>query len=145
MNFYHPDTLEHIRNPLPAVADWAEVTALEVPDYDPQTHSCRFVAGAWLVEVVPGKTSEEITAELTAALEAYYDIKAKERRYDSRYTCALRAGYAGPFQAEGQTFAVWMDTCNAYGYQVIADVLAAKRPTPTAEQLIAELPKLVWP
>lgn len=53
MNYYHPETLEHIRNPLPAVADWAEVTALSVPDYDQQTHSCRFVNGAWLVESVP--------------------------------------------------------------------------------------------
>lgn len=53
MNYYHPETLEHIRNPLPSVADWAEATALAVPDYDQQTHSCRFVSGAWLVEVVP--------------------------------------------------------------------------------------------
>lgn len=145
MNFYHPDTLEHIRNPLPAVADWAGATALPVPEYDPQEHGCRFVDGAWLAEGVPGKTNDEIINDLTTALEQHYDAVAKSRRYDNRYTCALRAGYAGPFQAEGQTFAVWMDTCNAYGYQVIADVLAAKRPTPTAEQLIAELPVIIWP
>lgn len=51
MNFYHPQTLEHIRNPLPAVADWADSTDLEPPLYDPQAESCRFVDGAWLVEV----------------------------------------------------------------------------------------------
>jgi hypothetical protein len=51
MNYYHPQTLEYIRNPLPAVADWANATALPVPEYDPQTHSCRFVEGGWLVEV----------------------------------------------------------------------------------------------
>ena len=145
MNYYHPETLEHIRNPLPAVADWAEATALAVPDYNPQTHSCRFVSGAWLVEVVPGKSAEEITAELTAALEAHYDTKARERRYDNRLTCALRAGYAGPFQAEGAIFAIWMDTCNEYGYQVMQDCLAGNRAIPTADELLAELPELVWP
>lgn len=55
-NYYHPQTLEHIRNPLPAVADWAEATELPVPEYDPQTHSCLFASGAWLVEAVPVPT-----------------------------------------------------------------------------------------
>jgi len=55
-NYYHPQTLEHIRNPLPAVAEWATATAQAVPGYDPQTHQCRFVAGAWLVEAVPVPT-----------------------------------------------------------------------------------------
>lgn len=145
MNYYHPTTLEHIRNPLPAVADWANVTALPVPEYDPQTHSCRFVSGAWLVEAVPGKSSDEIIKELTAALEAHYDSKARERRYDNRLTCALRAGYAGPFQAEGIAFAQWMDNCNAYGYQVMADCLSGARPIPTTAELIGEIPLMVWP
>ena len=61
MNYYHPETLEHIRNPLPSVADWAEVTVLSVPDYDPQTHSCRFVSGAWLVEVVTETPAPTLT------------------------------------------------------------------------------------
>jgi hypothetical protein len=91
------------------------------------------------------KTNDEIIAELTSALESHYDAVAQERRYDNRLTCALRAGYVGPFQAEGQAFAVWMDTCNAYGYQVMQDVLAKLRPVPTAEELIAELPVMIWP
>ena len=145
MNYYHPQTLEHIRNPLPAVADWANATTLPVPEYDPQTHQCRFASGAWLVEAVPGRTNDEIIAELTAALEAHYDTKACEKRYDNRLTCALRAGYAGPFQAEGIAFAQWMDNCNAYGYQVLADCLAGTRTTPTEAELLAELPVMVWP
>lgn len=145
MNYYHPTTLEHIKNPLPAVAEWAEETALPVPAYDPQTQQCRFIDGAWSVDGVPGKSNDEIIKELTAALEAHYDAKAKEKRYDNRLTCTLRAGYAGPFQAEGQTFAQWMDNCNAYGYQVMADCLAGTRTTPTEAELIAELPVMVWP
>jgi hypothetical protein len=91
------------------------------------------------------KTNDEVIAELTAALEAHYDAKARERRYDNRLTCALRAGYVGPFQAEGIAFAQWMDNCNAYGYQVMADCLSGTRVIPAAAELIAELPLIVWP
>lgn len=84
-------------------------------------------------------------ARLTGALEAHYDATAQTRHYDNRLTCALRSGYPGPFQAEGAAFGTWMDTCNAYGYQVIADVEAGKRPIPTAEELVAEMPEMVWP
>jgi len=78
-------------------------------------------------------------------LEVHYDAKAKEKRYDNRLTCALRAGYAGPFQAEGQAFAQWMDTCNAYAYGVMAEVVQGTRPLPTIDDLLAELPVLTWP
>ena len=104
---------------------------------------------------IPDPTPEEIAAqqaaeqqriiqELTAALEKHYDTKAQEKKYDNRMTCALRAGYAGPFQAEGAAFAVWMDTCNAYGYRVMEDVLTGTRTIPTPTELIAELPELTW-
>lgn len=145
MNYYHPQTLEHIRNPLPAVADWAKPTELPVPVYDEQTQQCHFKNGAWLVEAVPGPSNDEIIKALTGALERHYDTTAQSRRYDNRLTCALRAGYAGPFQAEGNAFAIWMDTCNAHGYQVMADVLAGKRSVPTEAELIAELTPIVWP
>lgn len=93
----------------------------------------------------PPPTTDELVARYTAELEAYYDSKAKERRYDSRLTCTLRAGYPGPFQTEGVAFAVWMDNCNVLGYAIMSDVLAGERPMPTVAELIAELPELVWP
>lgn len=86
-----------------------------------------------------------LVKQYTDRLERHYDEAAQSRKYDNRLTCALRAGYAGPFQAEGQTFAVWMDTCNALGYQVMAEVAAGMRPLPTEDELIALLPPLVWP
>jgi hypothetical protein len=89
-------------------------------------------------------TTPEIQAVFVAAMEAHFDSKAQEKKYDNRLTCALRAGYAGPFQAEGQAFAVWMDTCNAYGYSEMEKVLAGQRPMPTPDELIAEFPVLTW-
>ena len=81
----------------------------------------------------------------TAALESYYDSKARERRYDNRYTCSLRAGYVSPFQAEGLAFAVWMDACNAQCYTLLEQVQAGTVPMPPIEDVIAGLPELIWP
>jgi len=92
----------------------------------------------------PLRVQNKIILDLTKALEDFYDSKAQEKKYDNRLTCTLRAGYAGPFQSEGISFAIWMDNCNAYAYQVMQDVLAEEREIPTSEELIVELPILEW-
>ena len=95
--------------------------------------------------IVPKATPLPTQAEYTTALEAMYDAKAAERRYDSRLTCALRAGYAGPFQAEGTAFAIWMDDCNATAYGVMSQVMAGQIAQPTIPELLAMMPAMVWP
>lgn len=95
-------------------------------------------------EPVPAVQVDPV-AVFTAALERYYDRVAQARRYDNRYTCALRAGYAGPFQAEGAAFAAWMDQCNAHAYGVMAAVQAGERAMPESPAaLVAELPAPPW-
>lgn len=94
---------------------------------------------------IPVPTQEEIQQALLAKLDEHIDSVAKFKGYDSRITCALRAGYVNPWQQEGIAFGTWMDACYAMAYQIQADVLAGTRPTPTAEQLIAEMPVMVWP
>lgn len=83
-------------------------------------------------------------SEFISVMEAHYDTVAQEKHYDNRFTCALRAGYAGPFQTEGQLFAVWMDECNAYGYLQMAKVQNGERTMPTVAELLAELPAAPW-
>lgn len=87
-----------------------------------------------------------LIARYEAALTAHLDATAQSKRYDNRITCALRAGYSGPFQAEGAAFAAWMDQCNALGYQMLAEIQAGTRPmfSDTAA-FIAEMPAMVWP
>lgn len=80
------------------------------------------------------------------ALTNHLDSVAKSKQYDNRVTCALRAGYPGPFQAEGQAFATWMDTCNAMSYLWWAEIEAGTRPMFSApEEFIAQLPPFSWP
>ena len=89
---------------------------------------------------------EEQIAVFDAALVAHLDATARQRRYDNRVTCALRAGYPGAFQAEGIAFAGWMDQCNALAYQLLAEVVAGTRPLPSSPQALIDLmPAMVWP
>ena len=89
---------------------------------------------------------EERIAVFDAALVAHLDATARERRYDNRVTCALRAGYPSPFQAEGIAFASWMDQCNALAYSLLAEVVAGTRQMPESPQALIDLmPAMVWP
>ena len=87
----------------------------------------------------------ELQGQYTAALDAFIDAKARERGYDNRVTCSMRAGYAGPYHAECLAFALWMDACYQQGTQALAEVMAGKRNAPTPEAFLAELPPMVWP
>lgn len=93
----------------------------------------------------PPKTIEQVVAGYVVALERHYDAVAQSWGYDNRLTCALRAGYAGPYQAEGVAFAVWMDNCNFYAYEQLDLVQSGDRETPTTEELVSELPEIVRP
>lgn len=140
------------------------VTSVMPPEHNPISQELRELAPAvtpsgnyeqrWDVVAL---SPEQIAANQLAADEAmvkacdkaltdHLDATAKSRRYDNRITCAVRAGYPGPFQAEGQAFALWMDTCNALAYQFLAEIHAGSRPMPSdPQQLIDELPDMVWP
>lgn len=88
----------------------------------------------------------DVVAVFDAALTAHLDNTAKQKRYDNRITCMVRAGFVGPFQAEGQAFATWCDTCNIIAYQMLAAVQAGTAPMPESPQaFIDTLPVMFWP
>lgn len=98
-----------------------------------------------MITVSPARKAAVAQARLTEALNRHLDTVAGERRYDDRYTCALRAGFPGPFQQEGMAFAAWMDDCNVAAYTILAECKAGLRPIPTEGELIAAMPVIEWP
>jgi len=80
-----------------------------------------------------------------AVIQKYLDTSAQAKGYDDIKSAALRAGYAGPYQAEGTAFAIWMDACWAKSYTLLADVLANVITVPTDDELIAQMPVLSLP
>lgn len=156
----HPDTL--FPSPFTPPERYARVEQTPRPTYDPirqvvtegepQEQDGKWVRTWVISDLTPDQIAinqleadEKTLAEYITALEEFYDAKAQERRYDGRMSCAIRAGYPGPFRAEGEAFATWMDACNAYAYQVLEDAMSGDRPLPTIEDFLAELPTLTWP
>lgn len=112
----------------------------------PAELSDELIASMGLVAIAPPAPPPPTVADFDAALTRHLDATAQARRYDNRITCALRAGYPGPFQAEGQAFALWMDACNLAAYTLLAEVQAGTRQLPeTTQVLIEALPPMVWP
>lgn len=94
----------------------------------------------------PPPTPEQIIADMTAKVQAHMDVKARERNYDGILSlCTYATSVVPKFAAEGQAGVEWRDAVWATCYAIMADVQDGKRPAPTAEQLIAELPPFVWP
>lgn len=88
---------------------------------------------------------EDAIAKLELFLDSHLDAVAQEKRYANRIACAVRAGYPGPFQAEGVAFATWMDRCNSFAYEYLAQVKAGQKSLPsTPQELIDLLPPMRW-
>ncbi len=90
--------------------------------------------------------SARVVEAFDLALTEHLDATARAKKYDNRITCMVRAGFIGPFQAEGLAFATWCDTCNILAYQMLAAVQAGTEPMPASPAaFIATLPLMVWP
>ena len=120
-------------------------------DYSDETYTCDSTGDGmppyrlW-TKKKPEQLLEIATRKFENALDSHLDSVAREYRYNDRFTFALRAGYTGPFQAEGQAFATWMDSCNAQAYQKLQEVLAGTSQMPaTPAEFIETLPVFVWP
>lgn len=114
----------------------------------------RFDGSNWVIEAIPepeptpepnAPSQEETIASYEAALDAHLDAVAQFHRYRDRITFALRAGYPGPWQAEGIAFGTWMDTCNQQALSLLNDVIAGTATLPTIADFITALPPFEKP
>jgi hypothetical protein len=83
--------------------------------------------------------------EYDGYLMSHLNLTAQSKGYDNRITCALRAGFLGPYHAEGLAFATWMDTCNYQAFQMLQRIELGEIAIPTREEFINSLPLMVWP
>ena len=111
--------------------DWREVTEAEA---------------VILHQPSPEEQQAALLAAFTSAIQAHLDNFAQTRNYDGILSAATYATSTIPkFAAEGQYAVEARDATWATGYQIMDDVLGGKRPMPTPEAVLAELPSLVWP
>jgi hypothetical protein len=103
----------------------------------------QYIEGQQPPAAVPNPAAEE--AELTAAVQQHLDEGARQKGYGSILAaCSYAASTDATFAAEAATAVAWRDAVWAYCYAQLARYQAGQRAQPTAAQLIAELPPLVW-
>lgn len=86
-----------------------------------------------------------VQAALTKAVQNHMDATVQARGYDGIATaCTYATSTDETFAHEGQCCVAWRDKVWRQCYDTLDAVLDGGREIPTAEQLIAELPKLVW-
>ena len=149
----HDTVIQQARKVAPELTDrgwweqrWEVVSRfVEYTDEQGVTHTVAEQEAAAIADAA-AQAQQRRLDEFERALTNHLDAVAQARRYQNRITCAVRAGYPGPFQAEGVAFAQWMDACNALAYGWLGEVLAGTRPMPdSTQELIDALPAMVWP
>ena len=141
-----------------ATYGWYPYTLVAPPAYNTMTERLvqdYALSGAVVVtnwQIVPltaeeqGERATQIIQSLGQAVKAHLDTVVQARDYDSIVSACTYATSAVPnYQADGQACVNWRDAVWPYVYQVLADVQAGNRAIPTVEELIAELPELIWP
>jgi len=97
-------------------------------------------------EVLAVERMVALKQSLTSAVQKHMDDTAKERNFDDILSLCTYATSAKPkFKAEGQAGVEWRDEVWMYCYAELDKVLSGLRTAPTPEELIEELPRLVWP
>jgi hypothetical protein len=95
--------------------------------------------------VIP-PTEADIVSSLTKAVQWHLDETARTHNYDGILSLCSYATSTDPtFAAEGQAGVNWRDACWRYGYTMLGEIKAGLRTIPTPEELLAELPVMVWP
>jgi len=98
------------------------------------------------VGAAPEPSTEALINGISAKVQAFMDSKASERGYDNIRSAAVRAALpASPFHAEGVAYGEWMDKCWASCYVMLNKAQRGEIPTPTAQDVINQLPTLVLP
>lgn len=123
-----------------------------MPEHDPRTQVLTEIEPVvidgllhrqWRIDPAP---VEHVIAAVQQAVQQRLDDFARTRNYDSILSAATYATSAvAKFAAEGQYAVQARDASWAACYQVMADVQSGTRPMPSVEQVLAELPVLVWP
>lgn len=90
--------------------------------------------------------TEHIVAAVQSAVQQRLDDFARTRAYDGILSaCTYATSTAPQFAAEGRYAVQARDATWATCYGIMADVQAGRRPLPSIEQVLVDLPALEWP
>lgn len=111
------------------------------------------VGGSWTqVWIVRDATDAEeaaaldqIEADYESAIQAHLDATAQSRGYDNMISaCSYASGTHPKFSVEGRDCLAWRSSVWEAAFQIMTDVRAGVRPLPSLQQVMTELPPMVW-
>lgn len=119
------------------------------PTEIPEGYAANFTGYTWVVvPYTPPAPVDESTLynAIGFAVNEYMNQKAAARRYDSissavSYTTSTNAKY----RAEAEACNIFRTACWEKCDQIELEVSQGLRPIPTPEEVVAELPDLIWP
>lgn len=90
---------------------------------------------------------EPLTSSAYAkAIQEHIDAAAQSRQYANGFALASYVSSTIPTWAEeALVFVEWRDQVWVYAYTELAKVQSGARPQPTIDELVSELPQIVWP
>jgi len=95
--------------------------------------------------VPPPFSIDKIIASYTAAVQSRLDAFAKTKGYDGIFAlCTYAASENAQFRQEGQRGVSLRDATWVKFYEVMEQVKSDQRELPTPDELLAELPELIW-
>lgn len=94
----------------------------------------------------PPADPKQVQADATVQIQLLLDSTALEHGYDSIISLCSYAESSNPeWKTEGTAGRAWRDACWMAAQKIQDDVIAGKRPLPTVDEVLAEMPAIVWP
>lgn len=97
-------------------------------------------------EMKAAAAQDELLASFRSAIQAHIDDTARSRHYDNGNSIAGYVASTHPAWAEeAQAFVAWRDEVWMNAYDKLDEVVSGRRAVPAIEEIIVELPAIVWP
>ncbi len=96
-------------------------------------------------EIIERELTDKII-DIISSVQQHMDSVARSKGYDNIFTSCTYAGSNHPrFGPQGNACRDWRDAVWNHCFSVLDDVESGSRTEPTGEELISELPEMIWP
>lgn len=166
----YPYTLADLRADYPQTSFPADLSQADLSDFDvykvtptakPEADYTQVVeeiepmkvgenwAQVWIVrdatEEEETAAFNELAAQYESAVQAHLNFAARERGYDNILSaCSYAAGDHPRFSVEGKDCIAWRSAVWEKAFLILSAVKNKVRPLPTIQEVISELPVIVW-
>lgn len=125
----------------PKAAQWCNKNKAHIVDITPEGES----KSIYRIDANKPPSVEAVKKVYENAVQAHLDATAQTRGYDNTYTCLSYLNSTDEiWKRESNAFNVWRDSVWRKAHEILDAVMCGAIPRPTVEEVIAQLPTIVW-